>query len=135
MVEEDETNTRRAASEVADEEFSEFTKKPVTIEAVKMDEPFVVETMENKRGEKLYGDEGDYLIRGVEGELYPCDASVFDQTYVEADSGDVPKYSENDLREARCEFRNNTLDHVGFGITDTDARAGVRGFLSILRDS
>jgi len=81
MSNEGEVNTRRLASEVSDEEFSEYSKLPVTIEAVQMDEPFVVETMENKRGEKLYGDEGDYLIRGVEGELYPCDASVFDQTY------------------------------------------------------
>ena len=72
---------RRKAEDVPEDEFEKYTKQPVTIEAVQMDEPFVVETMENKRGEKLYGDAGDYLIKGVEGELYPCSASVFNRTY------------------------------------------------------
>lgn len=25
--------------------------------------------------------EGDYIMRGVDGELYPCDASIFERTY------------------------------------------------------
>jgi hypothetical protein len=25
--------------------------------------------------------EGDYIIRGIEGELYPCKASIFEKTY------------------------------------------------------
>lgn len=32
---------------------------------------------------------GDYIIRGVQGELYPCKADIFEQTYesVESESG------------------------------------------------
>ena len=52
-------------------------KKPVTVQATPMPAPFTVETPEGT----MEGDEGDVLIRGVEGELYPCDASVFAQTY------------------------------------------------------
>lgn len=69
------------ADSIPDEDFEKTVKVPKQVEAVKMRKGFVVETMENKRGEKLYGDPGDYLMRGVEGELYPCDKEVFEQTY------------------------------------------------------
>jgi hypothetical protein len=42
-----------------------------------MEEPFEVETMEGT----LRGKAGDWLMIGVEGELYPCDAKVFEKTY------------------------------------------------------
>lgn len=29
----------------------------------------------------MRGNVGDYVIRGVEGELYPCKTSVFEKTY------------------------------------------------------
>lgn len=29
----------------------------------------------------MNGEAGDYLIQGVEGELYPCKASIFYKTY------------------------------------------------------
>ncbi len=55
----------------------EATKRPVTVEAAHMPMPFEVETMEGT----MQGDAGDVLIRGVEGELYPCDLEIFEQTY------------------------------------------------------
>lgn len=55
----------------------EARKKPVVVEATAMPAPFEVETMEGT----MEGDEEDVLIRGVEGELYPCSLDVFDQTY------------------------------------------------------
>lgn len=81
-----------------------YRKKPVEIEAIQMptkhgdftgapnwfeaairagkvhylsDESFAVETDEGA----MRGITGDYLIRGVEGELYPCRLSVFRATY------------------------------------------------------
>jgi len=81
----------------------------------------------------MEGEAGDVLIRGVEGELYPCDADVFYQTYI-PEEANVPRYTDNDLRAAQSELNDRTLDHVPTGVTDTDARAGVRAFLSILRD-
>jgi len=52
-------------------------KKPVVVDATPMPAPFTVETLEGT----MEGDEGDILIRGVEGELYPCDSSIFYDTY------------------------------------------------------
>lgn len=52
-------------------------KKPIIIKCCKMEEPFEVETLEGT----MKGKKGDYLMVGVQGELYPCDTEVFDQTY------------------------------------------------------
>lgn len=32
---------------------------------------------------EMLGKEGDWLIRGTEGELYPCKASIFERKYQE----------------------------------------------------
>lgn len=54
-----------------------FRKKPVIVEAVQMDEAFVVETLEGT----MMGEAGDYLITGIYGEQYPCKKEIFEQTY------------------------------------------------------
>lgn len=53
-------------------------KKLLVIRAVKMDEDFLVETLEGK----MYGFKGDYLLMGYYGELYPCKREIFEDTYV-----------------------------------------------------
>lgn len=45
-----------------------YRKKPVTVEAVLVE------------GTMTFGP-GEWVIRGVEGEFYPCKASIFDATY------------------------------------------------------
>lgn len=81
------------------------TKKPVSIEAVKWEhfnkdeiESFCGElaefryepTAEQTENEELYiktleGDMlasvGDYIIKGVKGEFYPCKPDIFEKTY------------------------------------------------------
>lgn len=52
-------------------------KKPATVHALPMPGPFSVETPEGT----MQGEKGDVLIRGVKGELYPCDKRVFNETY------------------------------------------------------
>lgn len=78
-----------------------FRKKPVVIEAIQWDgklptiekllegstcksveqdlcDPaLVIETLEGK----MRAEVGDWVIRGVKGELYPCKPDVFEQTY------------------------------------------------------
>lgn len=71
----------------------EATKRPVTVEATPMPAPFEVETLEGT----MQGDAEDVLIRGVEGELYPCDLEVFAQTYDVDDLED-----EQQVDEDRC---------------------------------
>lgn len=59
------------------EGFFKAKKKPIVIEALKVDYPFEVETLEGV----MSGKAGDYLLIGVKGEKYPCDAEIFEETY------------------------------------------------------
>lgn len=40
---------------------------------------------------------GDYIIRGINGEYYPCKPDIFAKTYVEGDVGDVSYYLPEDI--------------------------------------
>lgn len=97
------------AETIPDENFLKYTKKPVTIDAVQIHEPFVVETMENKRGEKLHGSPEDYLIKGVKGELYPCDVDVFEETY-------RPEYPKVQMRTFHLQRNDDESGTSGEGI-------------------
>jgi hypothetical protein len=33
---------------------------------------------------KIWASVGDYIIKGVQGEFYPCKPDIFEQTYEEA---------------------------------------------------
>jgi hypothetical protein len=52
-------------------------KKPIVVQAFQVDEPFEVESMEGT----MKGKAGDYLMKGVQGELYICDKTVFESSY------------------------------------------------------
>ncbi len=83
-----------------------YVKKPVVIEAFKYDGDFIkkngrryvpmwaIDALEKGvmefEGPELYVNTlegrahvsvGDYIIRGVNGELYPCDPDIFEKTY------------------------------------------------------
>lgn len=76
-----------------------FRKKPVVIEAVQFNGPQrhyvaswcgAVLCDEAGRPPKLHiqtlegtmtADEGDWIIKGVQGEFYPCKPDIFDATY------------------------------------------------------
>lgn len=53
-------------------------KKPIVIQAMQIHEEFRVQTLE---GDYKQGKPGDYLMCGVDEELYICDKSVFERTY------------------------------------------------------
>jgi hypothetical protein len=57
-------------------------KRPIVVQAKQIDEPFRVNSME---GDYKQGKAGDYLMRGIDGEHYICDRSVFDRTYAWVD--------------------------------------------------
>lgn len=76
-----------------------YTKKPVTIEAVQWTgnleeiQPFVPSEKLYMAGDTLRirtleGDHtanvGDYIIKGVKGEFYPCKPDIFALTYYES---------------------------------------------------
>lgn len=53
-------------------------KRPIVVQATQVDEPFRVNTLE---GNYKQGKSGDYLMRGIDGELYICDKEIFEKTY------------------------------------------------------
>lgn len=67
------------------EEWREARKKPVKVEyRGPYDDPSEVETIEGdfEIDEEYLNEHGGYvIIRGVEGEIYPCALDIFDETY------------------------------------------------------
>lgn len=61
------------------EEGGLYRKKPVVVRAIKLKEEVQVETREGT----LKGYPGDFIIEGIEGEIYPCDRKIFWKTYEE----------------------------------------------------
>ena len=57
---------------------AECRKKPIIIHAKQMEESFRVNTLE---GNYKQGKLGDYLMQGIENELYICDKAIFEKTY------------------------------------------------------
>jgi hypothetical protein len=53
-------------------------KRPIVISAKRIDEDFRVNTLE---GNYKQGKAGDYLMKGIDGELYICDGPIFEKTY------------------------------------------------------
>lgn len=60
-----------------DLEFKFCRKKPVVVSCAQVNEPFQVQAIEGL----LTGKAGDYVMRGVEGELYICAQAIFERTY------------------------------------------------------
>ncbi len=58
-------------------EFKKYRKKPVVIEARQLTEVHTIQTLEGT----MTGNPGDWLIRGINGEMYPCKPDVFAKTY------------------------------------------------------
>ena len=62
---------------IPDLNFKKAMKKPIAIRCIQIDEPFKVETLEGT----MIGKKGDWLMIGVNGEMYPCDNAIFYKTY------------------------------------------------------
>ena len=59
-------------------EMKECRKKPIIVHAKQISEDFRVKTLE---GDYKQGKAGDYLMQGIENELYICDKGIFEKTY------------------------------------------------------
>lgn len=64
-------------NEIPDLTFKEALKKPIPIRCHQMDEPFIVHTLEGD----MKGEKGDWLMVGVNGEMYPCSNEIFKKSY------------------------------------------------------
>lgn len=52
-------------------------KKPIKVEVEVLEEDTIISTLEGD----MLGHKGDYLITGVNGEVYPCKKEIFEKTY------------------------------------------------------
>lgn len=57
--------------------FKKAIKKPIPIKCIQINESFKVETLEGT----MLGKKGDWLMIGVNNEMYPCDQAIFQKTY------------------------------------------------------
>lgn len=62
-------------------------KKEIPIRCIQISEPFQVETLEGI----FEGKQGDFLIVGVKGEMYPCRKDIFEETYDIIDQNTIPR--------------------------------------------
>lgn len=87
------------------EEVQTYVKKPVEIEAIQLSECNTVEVLtfcnhddivaSNEDGTisiktlegTMVANVGDYIIKGVKGELYPCKPDIFEETYNRVEKG------------------------------------------------
>jgi len=58
-----------------------FEKRRVQVMAAMIPHPFMCRTLEDRHNQNQYGKPGDYLVRGIRGELYPVDREIFLETY------------------------------------------------------
>lgn len=108
------------------------TKKPVTIECVKWDgenleevqnfcgisyigggkdddKKLVISTLEGD----MLASVGDFIIRGVKGEFYPCKPDIFEQTYDIVESAAIPEYRfDSDERKVSRVTRGKKVPNV-----------------------
>lgn len=54
-----------------------YKKNPIPIQAAVLKEDCVVKTTQGWVG----GRKGDFVIEGIEGEIYPCNKAIFKKTY------------------------------------------------------
>lgn len=56
---------------------NKYIKKPISVRAIQIAIPFTVKTLEGT----MKGKPKDYLVEGIEGELYVCDKTIFEKSY------------------------------------------------------
>lgn len=71
------------ADDLPVDEWTDVEKRPVVVEARRVDERTEVDTREGT----VVAEPGDVLMRGVEGEAYPCDPDIFEETYRQPTGG------------------------------------------------
>ena len=76
--------------EIWEPKFEQYRKKPVIIEAYRyeLDYPTQIATLEGV----MTVSPGDWVIKGVKGELYPCKDDIFQMTYEKVGSKNMDEF-------------------------------------------
>lgn len=93
-------------------------------------ESLIIHTLEGD----MRADPGDWIIRGIKGEIYPCKPDIFSATYdlvsTEETQSDVSAFLDNSLREiavnhaVELERNRKMADEIG-GLLTMSAKATV----------
>lgn len=65
-------------------------KRPVQVHAKRLTRRVEIETREGT----VVGEPGDFLMVGIEGEVYPCDPEIFDETHRVLEAAPRPETDE-----------------------------------------
>lgn len=68
------------------------------IDHSRIDGGLIIKTMEGEHVATI----GDYIIKGVKGEYYPCKEDVFIQTYEKVIESETPEYPFGDISSIPC---------------------------------
>jgi len=106
-----------------------YTKKPVTIQAVQFNGENIQEIIDFVGQDNISADDvmgwsiktlegnmlishGDYVIRGIKGEFYPCKEDIFNMTYDEAGTDEsTEKKLELTINGDKIRLRAYNLKH------------------------
>ena len=103
------------------EELQKFCGKPGILETYNREGRLYVNTLEGK----MIAQKGDYIIKGVEGEFYPCKEDIFKKTY-ETDAQHCLHYTADRYgRWVSCEDRlpdPNVYEWVLGQLIEVDSR-------------
>jgi hypothetical protein len=87
-------NSRREFKKLFDSsEVKEYRKRPIVIKAVELKKDMTVPTLEGD----MDGHAGDFLIKGIAGEIYPCKRDIFLKTYEAVVKDDIPSNAKADV--------------------------------------
>jgi hypothetical protein len=92
-------------------------KKPIIVHTIQINEPFRVNSLE---GDYKQGKAGDYLMRGIDGELYICDKDIFERSYDIIGQVDLSKFVG---KTVKCTFADRPPiegEVKDFGFVDND---------------
>lgn len=79
-------------------------KKLSTIEAVNVDTKLIIPTLEGD----MKASKGDYIIKGIKGEFYPCKEDIFKNSYDEV----KPSFITEGQKRVRLSFNPSALTRV-----------------------
>lgn len=81
-----------------------FRKKPIAVEAIRYEKAHIGRALDfcnmlryNQHDNEYYVEtlegcmkvtEGDFIVKGINGEFYPCKPDIFEKTYEKLEAGD-----------------------------------------------